>query len=258
MNACRVLHQLGVLNKVKQEAVHTTRLVLHSYRDGRPLSILDLVPHIEEEYGFPCLSIHRADLRRVLFDEAQARGADIQFSRKIDPQKSNFGKGVVGGPDFRVSADLVVAADGQHSQARAFLLGKPNAPSLTGKAVTRVLVDVQTLVQAGRADLLDEFHAWLGPESMAVGYTLRNVFNVALAHSSPEKVASLGPRVVEKPYVRDLVSDWDESFTQIVELAQGFQEWPLLAPSESPSSWKDASSKLVLTGDAAHACLPYL
>ena len=257
-----MLHHLGILDKVRAAAIHTSRLVLHSYSDGSHLSILDIIPHIETQYGFPYLSIHRADLRRILYDEACARGVSVQLGRKIDLAESDFEKGLLVGNDgFEMAAGLIMAADGQHSQIRDLLAGggRPAGPVLTGKAVTRVLVDVDTLIRAGRGKDLDDCHAWLGPESMAVAYRLRNAYNIAIAHPlAAEDGVTVKPRVVEKEYVEKLVAGWDEDLQAVIELADGFQQWALLAPVVSPPEWRNKSGRVVLVGDAAHACLPYL
>ena len=42
-----------------------------AYRDGMILSTQNLIPYVEDTYGAPYLLAHRADLVKVLADEAR-------------------------------------------------------------------------------------------------------------------------------------------------------------------------------------------
>ena len=130
-----------------------------------------------------------------------------------------------------LQADLVIVADGQQSEARAFLAGHSNQPLPTGKMVNRILIGIDRMRELGLEDLIDPpcIHVWLGPGSMAVGYLLKDVFNFVLVCSSEcEPEVYLGPREVEKEELRAVFRNWDPRIRSLVENGQGYLKWLLL------------------------------
>ncbi|KAI4197488.1 MAG: hypothetical protein LQ350_005865 [Teloschistes chrysophthalmus] len=274
-NACRALDQAGVLNKVRSRAVAPRDWVSHSYRDGHVLGQMNLDPYILERYRVPFLVIHRPDLRRILFDEAQACGARILLDTNVDLRITDFAKGFLYGATVaeghtkdrkqRFAADLAIAADGQQSNARAYLTASPTRPTPTGKMVNRILIDIDRMRDLGLDDLIDPpcIHVWLGPGSLAVGYLLKNVFNFVLTCSSEkEESVFTGPRPVDKKDLEVVFQDWDPRIRSLVRNGHGFLKWLLFHSETEPGSWVrtsgDEKLTLALTGDAAHAIGPYI
>ncbi|KAI4269344.1 MAG: hypothetical protein LQ337_007334 [Flavoplaca oasis] len=282
-NACRALAQANVLDKVKSCAVAPNAWVSHSYQQGGILSRMELDPYIQDQYNVPFLVIHRPDLRRILFEEAKARGACIHLATTADVHRTDFSDDLIhatvtddvemvarnpddGRKERTLQADLVIAAEGQQSEARAFLAGHSNQPLPTGKMVNRILIGIDRMRELGLEDLIDPpcIHVWLGPGSMAVGYLLKDVFNFVLVCSSEcEPEVYLGPREVEKEELRAVFQDWDPRIRSLVENGHGYLKWLLLENGDTAlSSWIHAAEgdklKLALIGDAAHAIGPYI
>ncbi|KAL8803029.1 MAG: hypothetical protein Q9223_006067 [Gallowayella weberi] len=282
-NACRALHQAGVLAKVQSCAVAPKAWISHSYQKGTILGQMKLDPYVRERYGMPFLVIHRADLRRILFEEATAQGVVVQFDTVVEIHRADFKNGIVyaelsGDADKNAvykdgsakrtafAADLVVAADGQQSETRAFLSSRPNRPAPTGKMANRILMGIDRMRELGLEDLIDppSLHIWLGPGSLAVGYLLKDVFNFVLICSSEnEPSVFLGPREVEAEELLAVFKDWDPRIRSLVENGHGYLKWLLLDNSHNEvRSWIHAAEgdKLImaLTGDAAHAIGPYI
>ena len=244
---------------------------------------MELDQFIQERYKVPFLVIHRSDLRRILYEEAIIQGADIKLGTKADIRNANFEKGIIhanmtdtaGIPactlgeserKFDIAADLVVAADGQQSEGRELLAGKANEPVPTGKMVNRVLMGIERMREIGLEDLIDPpcIHVWLGPNSLAVGYLLKDVFNFVLTCSSEnEESVFLGFKEVKKEELCAVFQQWDPRIRSLVEHGHGYRKWLLLDNSRSrPNSWVHAKEGekllLALTGDAAHAIGPYM
>ncbi|KAL8696130.1 MAG: hypothetical protein Q9224_002956 [Gallowayella concinna] len=282
-NACRALQQAGVLAKVQSCAVAPQKWISHSYQNGTILGQMELDPYVRERYDMPFLVIHRSDLRRILFEEATARGVIVQFDTTVEMHRADFKNGLVyanlsdsgcgnsvhgdeSAKRTAFAADLVVAADGQQSETRAFLSGRPNSPAPTGKMVNRILMDIGRMRELGLEDLIDppSIHVWLGPGSLAVGYLLKNVFNFVLTCSSENEASVfLGPRPVDEEELLAVFKDWDPRIRLLVENGHGYLKWLLLENGHNEvGSWVHAAEgdKLIvaLTGDAAHAIGPYI
>ncbi|KAI9683796.1 MAG: hypothetical protein M1822_005986 [Bathelium mastoideum] len=263
-NACRVFKHIGILARIEAKAVSPRAWVTHMYSDGSVLSSLELDPNMQDTYGVPFLVIYRPDLRQILVDEAVAQGAEIHFGARINIKRSNFTDGILratNGSSFEVN--LAVAADGQQSEARAFLSGRENAPKPTGRMVNRVLIDPATMRRLGMGELIDPpaLHVWLGPNALAVAYFLGGVFNVALTCSSEEEPVFIGPREVVKEELKQVYQDWNWQIKSLIQHGHGFLKWLLYDVENKPESWISLDSlkcPLVLIGDAAHAIGPYI
>lgn len=267
-----------MLDKVKSYAVTPKAWVSHSYRTGDTLGQMNLDPDVHERYGVPFLVIHRPDLRRTLLEEAEVCGASIRLNTAIDIEYTDFEKGYLYAkaattgtdakhePSEQIAAELVIAADGQQSNARAYLNPQINRPVPTGKMVNRILIGIERMQELGLKDLIDPpcIHVWLGPDSLAVGYLLKNVFNFVLTCSSEkEESVFTGPRPAVKEDLEAVFRDWDPRIRSLVENGHGFMKWLLFDNGDSDvSAWARAVDHeklaLALTGDAAHAIGPYM
>ncbi|MFC5818562.1 FAD-dependent monooxygenase [Nonomuraea harbinensis] len=78
----------------------------------------------EDRWGMPSVTVLRADLHRLLRDEAQAAGAELVEGRAATRYlHGDSGVGLVTGTEEVLSGDVLVGADGIHSAVRAQLLG---------------------------------------------------------------------------------------------------------------------------------------
>ena len=119
----------------------------------------------------PFLIIHRPHLRRILFEKAEAREACIRLGTTIDIQRADFENDFLyatttntitttAGSDEKNQkeevfvTDLAVAADGQQSEARAYLTGQTNRPTPTGKMINRIFIGIERMRELGLKDLI--------------------------------------------------------------------------------------------------------
>ena len=233
-------------------------LVIRTYK-GEELHTQNLCPAIRERFQYPHLLIHRADLRRILFDEARNQGASIRLGacvRAINCSVSQLE--LVTGE--RYAADLIIGADGEHSICRESLLGRADPPLSSGDAVYRLAIPVRS-VTAHLPEFTDPpcVHAWYGPNSHAVCYQLLNngIFNIVLTLPESEGAATIGPRPADLDAVRNQCKEWDPKFQRLLNMAESSLKWTLLQTKEL-ESWTHHSGRFVLVGDSAHATLPYL
>ena len=262
-NSTRVLKELGILEKAVVKAIQPHAIILYSYETGSVLNTTSLDPYVQATYGVPHLVIHRADLRELLCDEAVARGADIRLGSKVELfEETNSGNVVIHvGKGGKLDANLVIGADGARSMCREALTQRPDRPKFMGKIAYRIVVHEEAMARNPR---LGEFisppnvHTWLGPGSFVVGYPLKGVFNIVATRPAPaNEEIFFGARPVDVEVLKYLFRDWDIRMRDLLEIATEFQKW-MVFEGEELESWVSPGEKFVLTGDAAHAPLPYL
>jgi len=164
-NAARILYWLGLGEALDREAVRPISTHQRRWQDGRTLQRAPLNPRSEELYGAPHLTVHRADLLSII-----ASG--------FPPERVHLGHRLAGLADkgdrveawvengARVTADVLVGADGIHSTVRAALLGG-EAPRFAGCVAYRGLVSVERIADLG---LELGSQSWVGPGGHLVHY----------------------------------------------------------------------------------------
>lgn len=205
--------------------------------------------------------IHRADLRRVLYNTAIAAGAEVRLGKpvvEIDFQAVSISLK----PDEKLSADLIVGADGEHSLTRAALLGRKATPSSSGDVVYRLSIPLAAMeAESNLRYLVDPpcVHAWYGPGSHAVCYRLEkgSIFNVVITLPEIKGTATIGPQPANSEDLQLACRLWDPRIRRLLSLTERALKWTLLE-TESLDSLNHSTGRFVLLGDSAHATLPYL
>ena len=260
-NSTRILEELGILKEVEKCSVEPIELFIRSY-EGTHLYKQSLHPDIRERYGHPHLLIHRADLRRILYDKAKGQGATVLLGacvKNIDFAAMTVE--LVSGDHH--TADLIVGADGEHSTCRELLLRHRNPPRSSGDVVFRLAIPASRLtLQRSTAYFVDHplsVYAWYGPDSHAVCYPLKKdgIFNVVLTLPESKGEATTGPQPCNLDSIRENCRDWDPDFQDLLRFADVALKWTLLQTQEL-ETWVGQSGAIVLLGDSAHASLPYL
>ncbi|TKA61854.1 hypothetical protein B0A49_11351 [Cryomyces minteri] len=259
-NSSRILKRWGLLPKVEEVSVRPREFVLRSYRDGAVLSKQNMVPYAVEKYGVPYLHVHRADYHKILVDEAQRSGVQIQLGStvtSIDFEKPSVF--IRDKPEFEV--DIVIGADGLKSRCREKLLGKPDPPKLTGDLAYRIVVSREDMLKhENLVDLAENpaINYWMGPEAHAVCYLLKGggLYNIVLIcpDNLPEMVNTAKADVRE---MNEFFAKWDPRLRTLLSIVKETSKWRL-QNSEEMKTWSHPSGKFALMGDACHATLPYL
>jgi len=259
-NATRIFKKWDILEAVQSRSLRPSGIVLKSYRDGTVLSTQTLVPYAEDRYGAPYLLAHRADLVKVLADEAFRLGVVFRFGSVVT--ELNAVKPSIllrNGEEHR--ADVVLGADGLNSTCRIALLGQAHAPSSTGDMAYRFTVKIDDIMrQEDLCELLDGYPVicWMGPYAHAVCYQLKQdgLCNVVLlCPDNITEIATVSKADVEE--IKERFSNWDPKLRKLIELATGALKWKLqiMGPLDI---WSHSSGRFVLIGDACHSTLPYL
>ena len=160
-NGARVLAALGQGAALAQAALRSTSVVLRDGRGGSDVLRLTLP---QDGPGFHL--IHRADLVSLL--EAACAGFAVRFGAKVTQTHLDGPRpSVTLAGRARLSADLLLGADGLHSVLRPALNpAQTNAPFFTGQVAWRALIPCA-------ADARAEAQVFMGPGRHLVSYPLR-------------------------------------------------------------------------------------
>lgn len=257
-NATRILREWDLLRgELQQQAFAPQRLRVRDGVDGAELASLGL-GDMDQRYGGPYLTVHRADLQAALLAAATQAGMRLHTGRKVE--RVNAHEGCIratAGPGPEVEAEALVAADGLWSQVRAAVIGD-GPPAATGHLAYRGLVRNADLPQPLRSR---EVTVWLAPRMHLVTYPVRggDVLNAVCvvqgrAEGDPrawdhlavraELESALGPVCV---FVRDQIAAVPE-----------WRLWVLHDRDPVPTADYLAQGRVALLGDAAHPMRPYL
>lgn len=250
-------------SKIKKVAPRGLR-----FADWKGNTLLDCpFDDVQRDYGAPYYFIHRADLIDLLVATA-SRHDNITLKMDSKVQDYDFeAPAVTLATGERLTADLVVCADGIKSTVRNIINGSPIDPQDTGDVAYRVLVPSEPLLaDPATRDLVTDPWAvhWLGPEAHAVGYPLRGgeLYNIIIDITHATDV---GKPIDQEEWRsqadnNELVkrfADWCDPVRKICGLTSGYLKWKL-ADFDHLQRWVHPSGKAILLGDACHPMMPYM
>jgi len=266
-NATAVLARLGLLDQVLDLGARPRRAVLRDLGRGVQLAELDLGAPLTARYGTPYVVISRADLLSLLTDACVDADVELRPGRAVTSvDQSRFASSIMGGAvvtcaDGRMCAgDVVVAADGAQSVARALLGG--GEPSGEGWAAYRATVSIDALGDSP----CDEVVAWMGPDAHFARYPIRvgeayEQVAVFRSHLYP-LVGAASPGGAGQGLAWGGPEELDEAFSWSAEPVRAAVRemprdkcWRMIGRAPLPS-W--AVDRVVLLGDVVHPMPAYL
>jgi salicylate hydroxylase len=251
-NASRLLHRLGLAERLGSCGVKPTTFDQRRWDDGRFLVRAPLGAMVEEKFGAPYYTFHRADLHGALASLLPAERVHLghRFTRLVDHGdrvEAQFDNGNA------VSADVLVGADGIHSAVRHALLG-PEKPRFTGCVAYRGLVPTDRLTRLG---LERTTQIWMGPVRHFVHYFVsagQLVNFVAVTEEDSWQRESW----VDRGEVADALAafaGWDAQVRAIIAATDETFKWALFDRAPLPR-W--SVGRVTLLGDACHPMLPFM
>jgi 5-methylphenazine-1-carboxylate 1-monooxygenase len=257
-HAVRELDALGLLDKLRAHAIAPSVLV---YCTKRGQEIWREPRGIAAGYPWPQLSIHRGMLQEVLRDAVIERlGADtLHLGRRLVRVGGSDRAPVAEFDNGEVGADLVVAADGIHSAARAQRYPDEGSFLWNGSLMWRGIAEVERVLD-GRSMI------WAGhPEQKFVGYPIADMpggtqrFNFIAELRRPDSDFARTEDWDRAGSLDDFLPQfkgWDFGWLDVPAVVEAAPEtflFPMVDREPIPQ-WTFGRSTLL--GDAAHPMYP--
>lgn len=255
-NACRVLNDLGVLDRLMPHAVAPRAIRIGSGRTGREIASIELGDRIANRHGAPYLVVHRADLQRTLYDRALEQGGiKVRLGSEII-EVGDTPDGIVqchvqtGNILTQIPAKALIGADGVWSRVRGRVPGHKEA-EYTGLTAYRATLPAESVDE----DLLTRTGLWLGPNAHLVHYPIRAGREFNLVALVPERWTEEGwSATADRATLLDHFGKWASAVKTLLEKPETWLKWALCGV-DANGPWSDG--KIALLGDAAHAMLPF-
>ena len=237
-NAMAVLDALRITPFLRG-AVSPDAIEIRDGVRGRRLARIPLGEAALRRYGAPYCLVHRADLQAALLAAARADGRiAIELGARVERVETGRDHIKIFTAASPWTADVLVGADGIHSQLRTGHFAYPGPRSLQRHAwrATLAAVAVPDGFDLGVTGL------WLAPGAHFVHYPLRggeqlNLVVIAGGAAMPGPPADAFGRQARK----------------LIEAAPAWTPWPLY-DVDAALAW--SRGRCVLVGDAAHAMAP--
>jgi salicylate hydroxylase len=251
-NASRLLIRLGL--KPALDAAGVRPLAVHQRRwdDGRTLQRAPVGLEVEATFGAPYYHLHRGDLAELLGaavpnERLHVGHRLVGLEQKGERVVARFENGQT------IESDLLVGADGIHSQVRHLTFGLEK-PRFTGCVAWRGLVPAERIKHLG---IEIASHNWMGPDGHVVHYwvaagRLMNVVCVV------EHGTWTSESWTDKGDVAEVLARYDGWHPIVRGLIKAFPEtfiWALHDRAPLPR-WSDG--RVTLLGDACHPMLPMM
>ena len=255
-NGARILQRLGLESEVQAVSSQPERVEFRDWSNGSVIVRSMLGASAEQKFHAPYFHLLRSDLLTLLVDAAALEPRiDMLFGTVISEIDVTAPSISVESGSRTLSADVLIGADGIHSQVRECLFGG-DAPRFTGQVAWRLLVEGDHLPEHLTQPAAN---VWWGPKKHFVHDPVRGGTKINCVC------------VVEQ-------ADWaEESWTQpgaVASVQHDFENWhadvqTLIQGADSSAIFKWGlfdrpplrtwgRQQVTLLGDACHPTLPFL
>ena len=251
-NVSRLLGRYGLGDAMARAAVRPSSVVFRRWQDGRVLGREELGDSIETRYGAPYYHFHRADLIALLAD-AFGRN-EIKLGRRlVDVEQDETGVTARFEDGTSERGDLLIGADGIHSQVRERLFGAEK-PRFSGQIAYRGLAPAERVAHLG---LPLDVTNWVGPGGHFVHYFVSSGRFLNFVAVS-EEATWTREQWSDRGSISDAANKYEGWHPQIATILNAVDEtfkWALFDRDPFPE-W--TQGRVALLGDACHPMLPYM
>ena len=251
-NAVRVLRGYGLTEGLEREGVRPHAWEQRRWDDGRLLTTAPANPRCEELYGAPHLTLHRRDLLAVIASGFPADRVHLGhrlagFTDHGETVEAWFENGA------RITADVLVGADGIHSRVRSGLFGD-EAPVFANCVAYRGLVPVERIADLGLETVT---RSWVGPGGHFVQYFVSGGRLLNFVGWTEHDVWNREDWTDRATVARASAAfaGWHPEVHRIIEAAETAFIWALYDRDPLPR-W--SVGRVTLLGDACHPMYPFM
>jgi salicylate hydroxylase len=247
-NSVRHLQRVGFGQAVEKWGARVGSKSQYFRQDGAPIAPVQVTDSSGWNATF---GMHRADLVEFLAKALPAHVVNtahraIGFEQHGDIARVSFENGSV------VETDLVVAADGIHSELRQFVV-PPSRPVFHGSVAYRGLVPHERVPDWPT----DAWLMWLGKAKHFLVYPVRagEIINYVGFVPADQEMKESWSAPGDAHALRREFEGWDPRIGSLLQQVEKTFRWALYDREPLPT-W--TRGRLSLLGDAAHPMLPHL
>jgi 2-polyprenyl-6-methoxyphenol hydroxylase-like FAD-dependent oxidoreductase len=246
-NAINIFERLGIADEIKKAGNQLESSMLADH-NGKPMSKVDF-KKIINSYGNGTTTIHRAKLQAILMSHVEK--GSIEIGKRLKKIENTEGSIKVHFEDGTSSeSDILIGADGIHSQVREHLFGNITlrySNQTCWRGIAKMRLD----------DTKNGAELWGTKGGLRSSYAQINDEEIYWYITKKEKEGTkIAPSEVKK-YLLDLVSEFQSEIQKVIENTDNQSIIQNDLSDLTPlNSWHKGN--IVLIGDAAHASTPNL
>ena len=247
-NSVRHLERIGLGPAVEKWGARVGTSSRYFRHDGTPIAPVQVTDSSGWNATF---GMHRADLVAILADAMPAQVVHTGhrctgFEQDDNGARVSFSNGRV------ASADVVIAADGIHSELRPFVF-PPSRPVFSGSVAYRGVLPHERVPDWPT----DAWLMWLGKAKHFLTFPVRarQLINYVGFVPADEEMKESWSAPGDPDVLRREFAGWDPRIERLLQHVQMTFRWALYDREPLPAWTK---GRLTLLGDAAHPMLPHL
>ncbi|MGB0843500.1 MAG: FAD-dependent monooxygenase [Alphaproteobacteria bacterium] len=253
-NAMHVLAAYGLGQQVADVGFRPESGIIRDYASGRVVTNTPFAGVAERRYGQPYVHIHRADLVKILHDEALKVGVTVHLNTQLKSFSQEPDKCVISTVSGQeLQGDALIGADGIGSSIQAGLFGHQK-PRWTSQVAWRATVPVDRLPENC---VKPSATVWRGPNKHLVTYLLKSgkLANIVAVEECDKQHAETWREEGDALQLQHAFDGWHADVEALLGAVTETHIWGLYdrAPFKS---W--GTGRVTLLGDACHPMLPFM
>ncbi|KAH8910397.1 FAD/NAD(P)-binding domain-containing protein [Coniochaeta sp. PMI_546] len=249
----------GVVEKL-MPIIHTSKAVNFFDSQGKFVTTQSFAE--EEKIWGMRVNGHRGEIHKVLIDYATSVGIDIRFGQNVTGYFEDDNCGGIEVDGQRITADIVLSAEGVRSPGRKIVLGFDDLPQPSGYAVYRAWFPSTELATNPLTKHLvdgDTHNGWIGEDVHFLAAAIKNGAEISwvCTHKDDSNIDESWQFPGKVDEVLKVLEGWDPVVHELVKATPPDRlfDYKLVFRDPLPT-FISPRCRIVLIGDAAHPFLP--